>query len=297
VARAGLSHRYPIITVGACVLAAAGFPAGCGSASHASSRSAAGSSHAVRVDGYSVTVKCTGAARGASPTVILLSGLTRPLTTFALILRRLSSVTRVCSYDRPGQGSSPKPKSKQTLADSARLLHDLLTALHLASRKIILVGHSLGGTIAAEYASQYRRSHQVKAVVLLDATPVGFASDLQKVISPRARGFAGEMRRGNRAIASGDNPERLVLRAKPVPPIGNIPLTVVRHGRPIFDDVPRYARRLETVWAENQRRWLRLSTRSRMVIARSSGHSIYLAEPALTLRLIRQVISEASQRG
>jgi hypothetical protein len=34
-----------------------------------------------------------------------------------------------------------------------------------------------------------------------------------------------------------------------------------------------------------------------MVIARNSGHSIYLDEPSLTLRLIRQAIREASQRG
>jgi pimeloyl-ACP methyl ester carboxylesterase len=105
------------------------------------------------------------------------------------------------------------------------------------------------------------------------------------------------MRRGNLEIASGDNPERLVLTAKRVLPIGNVPVTVVRHGRPIFNAVPQYARRLETVWAESQRRWLRLSSRSRMVIARNSGHSIYLDEPSLTLRLIRQAIREASQRG
>jgi hypothetical protein len=66
---------------------------------------------------------------------------------------------------------------------------------------------------------------------------------------------------------------------------------VVRHGRPIFDGVGRYAKRLETIWADGQRRWLRLSTRSAMVIARRSGHAIYLDEPSLTLHLIRGAIS------
>jgi pimeloyl-ACP methyl ester carboxylesterase len=238
-------------------------------------------------------VKCTGAGEGKSPTVILLPGLTQPLSTFSVIQHRLSGVTRVCSYDRPGEGSSPKPRSKQTLADSARLLHDLVSALHLAAHGIILVGHSLGGTVAAQYASQYRRGHQVKALVLLDATPVGFARELQKLIPPRAGGFAGEMRSGNRAIASGDNPERLVLTAAPIPPMGNVPLTVVRHGRPIFGAVPKYAHRLENLWAHDQRRWLRLSSRSRMVVAKRSGHSIYLDEPSLTVQLIRQAISTA----
>ncbi|MGN6169040.1 MAG: alpha/beta fold hydrolase [Solirubrobacteraceae bacterium] len=294
VARAGRSHRHRIITVGACVLVAAGFLGGCGSASHASRPSPSGSLEAVRVDGYSVTVKCTGAARGASPTVILLAGLTEPLTTFTFIQHRLSDATRVCSYDRPGEGSSAEPKGDQTLADSARLLHDLLFALQLGSRGIVLVGHSVGGTIAAGYASQYRRSDQVKALVLLDATPTGFANQVQKLIPPGSPGVSGEMRTESLAIASGANPERLLLKAVPVVPIGNVPLTVVRHGRPIFDAVPKYEQRLETIWVEGQRMWLRLSARGRMVVARRSGHPIYLDQPLLTLRLIRQAISAAA---
>ncbi|MBV9597617.1 MAG: alpha/beta fold hydrolase [Chloroflexi bacterium] len=241
-----------------------------------------------------MTVKCTGTAKKAAPTVVLLAGLTEPLTTFTFIQDRLSAVTRVCSYDRPGEGSSPQPKAEQTLTDSARLLHDLLPALHLGSRGIVLVGHSLGGTIAAEYASQYRRTHQVKALVLLDATPVGFAGEVQKLIPPQATGAAGEMRTVNRAIASGSNPERLLLGVSRMSPIGNVPLTVVRHGLPIFSSVGGYAKRLETTWAEGQRRWLRLSSRGRMVVARRSGHTIYLDEPSLTLKLIGQAISAAT---
>lgn len=239
-------------------------------------------------------VKCAGTARGgSSPTVILLPGLTAPLTTFASIQKRLSSVTRVCSYDRPGEGVSPKPKRKQTLVDSARLLRDLLFALHLSAHGVILVGHSVGGTIAAEYASRYRREHQVKAVVLLDATPVGFGSEVEKLIPPGAGGISGETRTANAEISSGDNPELLVLKPVRIAPIGNVPLTVVRHGRPIFDVVPNYAKRLEAIWVEGQRMWLRLSTNSRMVIARHSGHAVYLDEPSLTVALIREAVSEA----
>jgi pimeloyl-ACP methyl ester carboxylesterase len=167
----------------------------------------------------------------------------------------------------------------------------VLSAVHVAPHGIVLVGHSLGGVVAAQYASQYRRSHQVKAMVLLDATPVGFADELQKVIPARAPGYPGEVRRGNLAIASGVNPERLLLPAVPMAPIGNVPLTVVRHGRPIFDYVPKYARRLEHIWVKGQRMWLHLSTRSRMVVARSSGHPIYLGQPSLTLQLVRQAIA------
>jgi pimeloyl-ACP methyl ester carboxylesterase len=295
VAKAGQSHRFRTIAAGACVLVAAGFPAGCGSTSHATAGRPAGSSRVLRVGGHPVTVKCSGTERGASPSVILLAGLTKPLTTFTSIQDQLSRVTKVCSYDRPGEGSSPEPKRKQTLADSARLLHELLSALHLAPHGIVLVGHSLGGDVAARYASQYRRTHQVKAVVLLDATPVGFAHALQRVIPRGAPDFAGEVRSGNLAIASGVNPERLLLAGIPMTPIGGVPLTVVRHGRPIFRAVPKYGQRMEGIWVKGQRKWLRLSTRSRMVVAKTSGHPIYLDQPSLTLRLVRQAISEARQ--
>jgi pimeloyl-ACP methyl ester carboxylesterase len=97
----------------------------------------------------------------------------------------------------------------------------------------------------------------------------------------------------NTEIASGDNPERLVLSAAPMAPIGNVPVTVVRHGRSIFSAVPKYGRRLEAIWAQGQRLWLRLSPRSRLVVAPHSGHAIYLDQPTLTLQLIRQAISQA----
>jgi pimeloyl-ACP methyl ester carboxylesterase len=276
------------------VLVAAGLAAACGSASHASSTSPGGSPETVHVDGYSLTVKCSGATK-RSPTVVLLAGLTQPLSTFTVIQGRLSSVTRVCSYDRPGEGASPRPRNKQTLADSARLLHDLLTSLDVAQHGIILVGHSLGGAVAAEYASRYRRSHEVKAVVLLDATPVGFASELKQLIPAGTTGIAGEVRSVNGAMASGDNPERLVLNAAPMRPIGSIPLTVVRHGQPIVATVPKYAQRLEAIWVQGERAWLHLSSRSRMVVARDSGHAIYLDQPVLTLQLIRAAISNATR--
>ena len=86
---------------------------------------------------------------------------------------------------------------------------------------------------------------------------------------------------------------QVVLRSGEPPPIGNLPLLVVRHGRPIFAGVTGYARQLEAIWAQGQRAWLGLSPRGRLVLARRSGHPIYLDQPSLTLRLIRRVVSGA----
>lgn len=281
------------------LLAAGACLAACGSATRSqpplqsAASKVAGVARTIRVSGYSVTVKCSGSMSAAAPTIVLLSGVTEKLTTFAFIQNQLSGLTRVCSFDRPGEGSSSRPRAEQTLAVSAAILHQLLDRLDVAAHGVILVGHSLGGLIAAKYASQYREGHQVKALVLLDATPPNLTARALRLIPPSVAGAAGQFRSWVEGFRSGDNPERLVLRGTRIPPIGNVPLIVVRHGRPIFTGVTGYGRQLEEIWSEGQRAWLRLSTRSRMVIARNSGHLIYLDQPSLALRLIRQALSEA----
>lgn len=238
-------------------------------------------------------VKCTGSAGATTPTIVLLSGVTQPLSTFASIQSQLSRFTQVCSYDRLGEGPSSKPRATQTLATSAALLHRLLARLDVTADGVVLVGHSLGGLIAATYASQYRESHQVKALVLLDATPLDFGTRVLRLIPPGARGAAGQFRSWVVGFRSGHNRERLLLRSGPVPHIGDVPVTVVQHGRPIFIDVTGYGRRLEEIWSQGQRAWLGLSQSSHLVIATDSGHPIYLDQPLLTVRLIRQALSAA----
>jgi pimeloyl-ACP methyl ester carboxylesterase len=282
-------RRGPLLgaCLGACVIVAAG----CGTAPR--SHVAASSLRAVEVRGYSITAKCTGSNRGKSPTVVLIPGLATPLTTFSFIQTRLSSATRVCSYDPPGEGTSSKPRTTLTLADSAAILQQLLLKLSASAHGVVLVGHSIGGPVAATYASRYRAGGEVKALVLLDATPPSLIPKTEQLISPDARGPAAEFRRGIISLVAGNNPLRLAVSGAPLPSIGNVPLIVVQHGQPIFSAIPKYTRRLELLWANGQRQWLRLSTRSRMVIARDSGHLIYRDQPSLTVRLIRQAIAEA----
>jgi pimeloyl-ACP methyl ester carboxylesterase len=201
----------------------------------------------------------------------------------------------VCAYDRLGEGTSSKPRTTQTLADSAMVLHEVLSTLRAAPHGVVLVGHSLGGLVAAKYASQYRRSGQVRALVLLDATPPGVVQKIKRLIPGSATGIAAAVRAEITGLASGDNPERLTFSGAPLPSIGRVPLTVVQHGRPVYAVVPRYGARIQAIWSEGQRQWLALSTRSRMVVARTSGHYIYLDQPGLTLSLIRQALSAASR--
>jgi pimeloyl-ACP methyl ester carboxylesterase len=243
----------------------------------------------VRVHGYSVTVDCTGAG---TPTVILFTGFGGSLTTWKNIQRHLARRTRVCSYDRLGEGTSSKPRGTQTLASNARLLHAVLAKLDVHG-PLVLVGHSIGGDIAASYARTYPRSSS--GLVLFDATPVGYLQFTLRLIPPTAQGLAKTLRAQAISITSGHNQERLkVTAANWAPPgaLGHRPVDVVEHAPGTLAAAGKYARPLQNRWASGQLGLARLSSRSQVIIATRSGHNIYLDQPRLALDVINAVIGE-----
>lgn len=74
--------------------------------------------------------------------------------------------------------------------------------------------------------------------------------------------------------------------------LGNLPLTVVRHGRPdLFASLPAGQRdRAEEVWQELQTELACLSTRGRLVTAGQSGHAIPIDQPELVVDTVRQML-------
>jgi pimeloyl-ACP methyl ester carboxylesterase len=76
---------------------------------------------------------------------------------------------RVVAIDNRGFGFSEKPAHGYTNAAYARLVVALLDSLGIASA--VLVGHSMGGAIAAEVALQY--PDRVRGMVLIDAAGYG----------------------------------------------------------------------------------------------------------------------------
>jgi pimeloyl-ACP methyl ester carboxylesterase len=121
------------------------------------------------IGGYRLAYECAGTGR---PTVVLEAGYTASgIDTYGpVILPALARRTRVCTYDRAGDGlSDARPASVRPLtgATQARELHILLEAIH-AGPPYVLVGHSYGGMITREFAALYR--HQVAGMVLLDAS-------------------------------------------------------------------------------------------------------------------------------
>jgi pimeloyl-ACP methyl ester carboxylesterase len=276
--------RNTTVVAIAATLLSAGL-AGCASSATAATATAAHPAVAARitVGSASVNVLCEG-TQTTKPTIILFAGEPDPLTKFASLQKALSKTTRVCSYDRLGEGKSSKPTGAQTLTDSAALLDGVLRAEKIKG-KVVVTGHSLGGLVAATFAHLYPQ--RVAGVVLLDATEPSVVGSIDALIPATATGIAAGVREevGAFSVAS-TNPELLVSHGEPVGSLGNIPLTVVQHGKPIYASVPTYGAALQTIWTAAQHQLAALSTNSKFVTATKSGHYIYEDQQALTIKLI-----------
>ncbi len=116
------------------------------------------------VGGHRLHLDCAGSG---APTVVLTSGLGAFSANWARIAPTVAGATRVCTYDRAGQGWSEDAPSRQDGLQAAADLHTLLSRAG-EDGPYVLVGHSIGGDYAMTYAVRY--PEQVAGMVLLDAT-------------------------------------------------------------------------------------------------------------------------------
>ncbi|GLW63655.1 alpha/beta hydrolase [Actinomadura rubrobrunea] len=246
----------------------------------------------IDVGGKSVNVSCAGGYADGTPVVVLLPGAGDGLDKMAPLQKTLSEKHRVCSYDRLGAGASDQPDGPQDFAAVGKTLTGVLDRV-AGDGPVVLVGHSLGGLIAARYAPDHQ--DRVKGLVLLDATPPTMGGDIKKAIPESATGPAAQLRAQNLAMVQGNNPEKLVIADGEVRSAGGIPVEVVKHGKPYLAAVPQYGQRLEHAWSEGQRKWLALSSRSKLTTAAKSEHYIYVDQPDVAVQAVERVAAQAAK--
>jgi pimeloyl-ACP methyl ester carboxylesterase len=117
----------------------------------------------VDVGGYRLHLACTGTG---TPTVVLLNGLGETSPLWARINPSIAATTRVCTYDRAGQGWSDDSPHPADAINAATDLHRLLTAAG-ESGPFVLAGHSSGGVHALTYTHLY--PNDVAGMALLDS--------------------------------------------------------------------------------------------------------------------------------
>ena len=121
------------------------------------------------VNGHRLYLNCVGTG---APTVVLFNGLGERTLSWAWVQAAVSSSTRVCAFDRAGQGWSGPAPGRQDGHQLASDLHGLLQAAHVPA-PYVLAGHSTGGAYSLVYAAQYPQ--EVAGVALIDsATPYQF---------------------------------------------------------------------------------------------------------------------------
>ncbi len=124
----------------------------------------------VRVGPRSLHAIVSGKSNPACPTVVLEAGMGGCALDWSLVQPKLSTYTKVLSYDRAGFGWSTGILERPTCKHYVEDLRGLLSELKLTP-PYLLVGHSYGGMIMRMFAAEY--PDEIAGIVLVDATHEG----------------------------------------------------------------------------------------------------------------------------
>jgi pimeloyl-ACP methyl ester carboxylesterase len=101
-----------------------------------------------------------------STPLLLIHGTSSSLRTWDGVTAQLKSQYRIIRFDLPGFGlTGPNPNRDYSTSYYNQVIDSLLTALHVS--RVIIVGNSLGGSIATQYAIY--QPNKVRGLVLVDA--------------------------------------------------------------------------------------------------------------------------------
>lgn len=125
----------------------------------------------VRIHGYRRAYRVAG--RG--PALLLIHGIGDSSSSWVPLLPALATRFTVVAPDLLGHGNSDKPRADYSVGGFANAMRDLLEVLGI--ERATVVGHSLGGGVAAQFAYQYpQRCERLVLVstggVARDVTPV-----------------------------------------------------------------------------------------------------------------------------
>jgi pimeloyl-ACP methyl ester carboxylesterase len=271
------------------------------------------------VDGRKMHLNCTGSG---SPTLVLEAGSGGDAFVWGGVQPVLSKTTRVCSYDRAGLGWS-EPRSGPRDADHiARELHDLLLQAKVAG-PLVLMGHSAGAIYLRDYLAHYPAD--VVGVVFVDgASPSAspkqtpktsyYVGKLINQISrpifilgiPRLLGIctrpkpgfepaAGVLQREDLChtkygpvLSEFESREQSDRQIAQTGPYGALPVLIFSHD----PSVRVWGKQIDDAWNNAQASLVKLSVRSRRIIAKDSGHYVQFDRSDLIESEVSQFIEQ-----
>lgn len=270
----------------------------------------------VKVGDRSLYLECRGSG---SPTVILESGYRNRGDVWdlsagagnpsATVANGVARFTRVCMYDRPGTMLDPERRSRSDAAPQPRTgmeavadLHALLTTAGIPG-PYVMVGHSIGGVLARLYALAH--PDEVAGLVLVDSSHEDQEAAYQTVLSPAEfAAFMAVQEAFPESLADYDEGEQFDISAvlaelrdlSSRQPLGDMPLAVVFHGRPMGEDIlpgtlsfefPTAA--FERVSHQLQAELAALTPGGRLIYS-DSGHFVHVEQPGVVVEAIRQMV-------
>lgn len=264
------------------------------------------------IDGSRLRLIDTG---GGQP-VVLIHGIGASMYNWRYTLPPLVAAGyRVIAFDNRGFGFSDQPAHGYHNADYVRLVVALLDSLGISSA--VLVGHSMGGTIAADVALTH--PDRVRGLVLIDAA--GYGMRWPGVLTVARWPFVGGIATGfrgrwftKRILRSAfADPGRVTESAvdqyyAPVaePSFGRALRGVLREFR--FDSLGGRLARVQTptliLWGDADRwipvrvgaRFARELPRSEFVVIERSGHNAHEESPDRVNKLLLDFLKEGLSR-
>lgn len=126
------------------------------------------------MDVHIETQNYTGDCKCDAPLIVLMHGFGASTFSWRKVIEPLGDYGQVIAYDRPAFGFTERPTAMAGVDSygfeaNFGILNDLISK-YGANRKVVLVGHSAGGQIAAEYARL--NPTKVQGLILVDAAIV-----------------------------------------------------------------------------------------------------------------------------
>lgn len=290
----------------------------------------------VDIGGYRLHMHIEGEGM---PTVVFDSGAGGIGLHWELVRPAIAKVARVVVYDRAGLGwsdPSPKPRRADVMAEE---LHTVLKNGYIQA-PFILVGHSLGGVVARQFATKY--TNEVAGLVMVDSAHEQqvkhFPEALVKMVNSM-KGMMGVMKLisklgvfalkpdliqiGDNGIlskelvanmqgvmaSSNNHAEAMIAETEsvfaaetqPVSTLGDLPLTVIRHGQLDENAVPpslgqQVRDGYEAAWQTLQAEITSLSTRGRLIVAERSGHNVMFDQPEIVIESILEMVNSSTDQ-
>lgn len=228
----------------------------------------------VQVDGHTLRMLVAGSG---SPTVVFENGYAAPLETWGRVQPEVNRFARTVAYDRAGFGwSEPGPLPR----DGRRVAGELHAALERASvpPPYILVGHSFGALFVRVFAGMY--PEEVAGLVLVDPTHEAEASAIDTTVPGLSflPALVAQVRAG--AVPAGI-PVSLISAMGP----GELPFATrtIRAADP-----KRREERMADSTANAD--WLQSVKGGRFIVTHRNGHNVPQEDPALVVRVIREMV-------